>query len=51
MENYLNHLKEAGRLFYIYKAIAVIRTEGKDWEGADTKASKGFMPFGGLLRV
>jgi hypothetical protein len=33
MENYINHLKEAGRLFYLYTALRIIRSEGKDWEG------------------
>ena len=32
MENYFNHLKEAGRLFYLYSALRIIRSEGKYWE-------------------
>ncbi len=32
-KNYFNHLKETGRLFYLYTALRIIRSEGKDWEG------------------
>ena len=32
MENYFNHLKNAGRLFYLYSALRIIRSEGKNWE-------------------
>jgi hypothetical protein len=32
MDNYFDHLKEAGRLFYLYSALRIIRSEGKYWE-------------------
>lgn len=32
MENYFNHLKEAGRLFYLYTALRIIRSDGEYWE-------------------
>ena len=33
MDNYFNHLRAAGRLFYLYTALRIIRSEGEDWEG------------------
>lgn len=33
IENYFNHHKEVGRLFNLYTALRIIRSEGKDWKG------------------
>jgi hypothetical protein len=33
IENYFNHHKEVGRLFNLYTALRIIRSEGKYWDG------------------
>lgn len=42
MEDYLDHLKKVGRLFHIYHAIEIIKSEGEDWED-DQIAMKGVL--------
>lgn len=39
MQNYFNHLKGSGCLFYLYSALRIIRSDGKYWESDATSVN------------